>query len=179
MLRKAKLPKNGHCQTIHERWYKDARYRADLSEDGWTEEQIRQYDALASEDHSCEATPGERRRWEKNWHTVLNKEGKQGPMRQRPDFREAKQADRQLYKEHAESTGEGPNPTHPAHQARQNYRQQFEGSEEYNCTVHLELDGNFTVQQVRLHSSSQWQQHDDWKSNQSWDYLRFSTWIEQ
>ena len=74
MLRKAKFPKNGHCQTIVERWYKDAKYRADVSEHGWTEEQIRQYDALALEDHSYEATPGEKRRWEKNWHIVSKKE---------------------------------------------------------------------------------------------------------
>ena len=68
MLRKAKLPKSGHCHTILERWYQDAKYRADLSEHGSTEEQIRQYDALALEDHSYEAAFGERRRWEKSWH---------------------------------------------------------------------------------------------------------------
>ena len=28
-------------------------------------------------------------------------------------------------------------------------------------------------------SSSQWQQNDEWKSNQSWDYWRSSTWTEQ
>ena len=49
MLRKAENTKNGYCQTILERWYKDAQYRANLSEHGWTEEQIRQYDALALE----------------------------------------------------------------------------------------------------------------------------------
>ena len=32
MLRKAKLPKNGSCETILERWYKDAKFRADLSD---------------------------------------------------------------------------------------------------------------------------------------------------
>ena len=42
---------------------------------------IREYDALALEGHSDEDTPGEIRRWEKNWHIVLNKEGKQGPLR--------------------------------------------------------------------------------------------------
>ena len=59
-LRKAKLPKNGRLQ--------DAKYRGDLSEHGRTEEQIRQYEALALKDHSYEATPTERRRWEKNRH---------------------------------------------------------------------------------------------------------------
>ena len=41
MLRKARSAKNGHCQN------RDAKYRADLSEHRLTEEQIRQYDALA------------------------------------------------------------------------------------------------------------------------------------
>ena len=169
MLRKAKLPKNGHCHTILERWYKDAKCRADLSEHGSTEEQNRQYDALALVDRSYEAAFGERRRWEKSWHIV--------PMRQRPDFREAKQAQRQPYKEHAESTGEGINPIHPAHQARQNYRQQFSGSEEYNYTVHPRTGWKY-YPSTSSSSSSQWQ-HDDWKSNQSLDCWRSSTWTEQ
>ena len=62
MLRKAKLPRHGSCETILERWYTDADYQKSLSDEGWTEEKLRQYDALALEDHSCEATPEERRR---------------------------------------------------------------------------------------------------------------------
>ena len=110
MLRKAKLPNNGYCQTILERWSQDAKYCADLSEHGWTEEQIRQYDALALEDHTYDATTGETR-LEKNWNIVLNNEGNQGPMRQRPDSREANQAHRQQCKEDAESACEGSNPS--------------------------------------------------------------------
>ena len=60
VLRKGKLPKNGSCHTILERWYKDADYQMSLSDEGWTEEKIRQHDALALEDHSYEATPEER-----------------------------------------------------------------------------------------------------------------------
>ena len=59
MLRKAKLPKNGSCETILERWSTDAVYQKSLSDEGWTEEKIRQYDTLALEDHSCEARPAE------------------------------------------------------------------------------------------------------------------------
>ena len=55
MLGKAELPKNGSCQTILERWYSDNKYRKSLSEEGWTEKHIRQYDELAPEDHSYEA----------------------------------------------------------------------------------------------------------------------------
>ena len=40
MLRKAKLPKNGSCETILERWHTDADYQKALSAEGWTEERI-------------------------------------------------------------------------------------------------------------------------------------------
>ena len=67
---------------------------------------------------------------------VFNKEGVQGPMRQRPDFREAKHAYRRLYKEHVESTGQGNKSIHPAQQRRQNSQQQFDEHEEHAFTVH-------------------------------------------
>ena len=92
-----------------------------------------------------------RRRWEKNWQIVVNKEGKQGPMRQRPDFCEAKHTYRQLHKEQVESTGEGNSSIHPADQTRQSDRQQFEGFEEYNYMVHPRTVWNMIHQQVRLH----------------------------
>ena len=57
-------------------------------------------------------------------------------MRQRPDFREAKHTNRQLYKDHVESTGEGKSSIHPADQLRQSHRQRFKGFEEYNYRVH-------------------------------------------
>ena len=38
ILRKAKLPKNGSCKTILERWHTDADYHKSLSAEGWTEE---------------------------------------------------------------------------------------------------------------------------------------------
>ena len=74
MLRRAKHPKNGSCETILERWHTDADYQESLSERGWTEERIRQYDALVLEDHSYEATSAERERWQRIWKFVLNKE---------------------------------------------------------------------------------------------------------
>ena len=51
---------------------------------------------------------------EKNWKIVLDKEGVQGPIRQRPHFREAKHAYRRLYTEHVASTGQGNKSIHPA-----------------------------------------------------------------
>ena len=70
----------------------DADYQKSLSAEGWTEEKIKEYDALALEDRSCEATLQERGRRQMNWTIVLNREGVHGPIRQRPDFREAKRA---------------------------------------------------------------------------------------
>ena len=58
MLRKAHSNKNGNCETILERWYKDDQYRKSLSCVGWTEEQ-KQYDAIALEDHSYVSTTEE------------------------------------------------------------------------------------------------------------------------
>ena len=51
MLQKARQPKHGGYKTILERWHKDDKYRKSLSEIGWTEKQIIQYDELALEDY--------------------------------------------------------------------------------------------------------------------------------
>ena len=61
MLQKARQPKHGGYRTILERWHNDDKYRKSLSAIGWTEEQIVQYDELALEDHSKNATRGGKR----------------------------------------------------------------------------------------------------------------------
>ena len=68
------------------RWHKDDNYRKSLSDIGWAEEQIIQYDELALDDHSKIATTEERTRNEKNWVLKVNKAGVQAPVNQRPDF---------------------------------------------------------------------------------------------
>ena len=107
VLRKGSNPINDTCKTILERWYKDDKYRKSLSDIGWTEEQIKQYDALASEDHSYVASPEERSHDKKSWKFSLNREGMQGPLNQRPDFFDAKHKCKILYEEHTARTGEG------------------------------------------------------------------------
>ena len=67
MLRKAKLLKNGSCETILERWHSDADYQQSISDEGWAEEKIKEYDALALEDLSYQATLEEMERWYGNW----------------------------------------------------------------------------------------------------------------
>ena len=80
----------------------------------------------------------------------LNKVGVQGPIRQRPDLREAKHANRRLFKEHVESTGQGNKSIHQAQLRRHSSQQQFdEHDEEYAFSVHPR-----TGWQVRLHPRS-------------------------
>ena len=177
MLRKAKLPKNGSCETMLERWRTDADYQKSLSAEVWTEEKSKEYDALALEDHSYEATPQEWRPWQRNWKIVLNR-GVHNPIRQRPDFRDAECAYCRLFIEHVESSGQGNQSIHPAQQRRHNPPQQFEGHEEYAYKDHPRTGRRYYLS-TSSSSSSQWQQNNEWKSNQSWDYWRSSTWTEQ
>ena len=72
-------------KTILEGWHDDDKYRKSLSDIGWAEEQIIQYDASALEDYSNVATWQERSQNAKSWTSSLNKEGIQGPMNQRSD----------------------------------------------------------------------------------------------
>ena len=134
---------------------------------GWSEEQIVQYDELALEDHSYIATSGERHRNEKSWVLKLNKEGAQGPMYQRPDFVEAKREMKRLHDEHVEETSEGNTPIHPVQRSRQRRSHQFEGLEEYNYQIDAQTSGpskprgNLSRNQTHSSSSNQW------KSNKS------------
>ena len=84
-----------------------------MSDIGWAEEQIVQYDELALEDHFYIATVEERTRNEKNWVLSLNNEGVQGPLNQRSDFVEAKRELKRLHDEHVKENSEGNSPIHP------------------------------------------------------------------
>ena len=102
--RKTRQCKHGGHNTILERWHKDDEYRKSLSKNGWTEEQIVQYDKLALEDHSYVAIKEERIRNRKGWVLKLYKEAAQGPMNQRLDFADAKREFKRLHDEHAKET---------------------------------------------------------------------------
>ena len=62
MLKKARKHKSGGYKTTLERGHDDEKHRKSLSDIGWTEEQIIQYDAIALEDHTYGATWQERSR---------------------------------------------------------------------------------------------------------------------
>ena len=91
----------------------DVRNRKSLSDIGWTEERVLQYEEIAVEDHSYVATRQERSRNETSWKLSLNAEGIQGPMNQRSDFKEAKQTCKRLYHEFSTITGSGNEPIPP------------------------------------------------------------------
>ena len=80
LLKKARKHKSGGYKNILDRWHNDDKYRKSLSDIGWTEERINQYDEIALEDHSYIATRQEGSRNEKSWKLALNAEGKQGPI---------------------------------------------------------------------------------------------------
>ena len=133
MLQKVRQHKHGGSKTILERLHKDDDYRKSLSDIGWTEEQIIQYDEVALEDHSYMATPKNSQR--ENWFLSLNQEGVQGPMNQRPDFVEAKRKYKRLHDEHVKETSEGNTPIHSTQRTIQQRDQQFEGLEECDYQV--------------------------------------------
>ena len=175
-------------QNILKRWHKDYKYHESVADIGWTEEQIIQYDQLSLENHSKSATSEERDRTEKSWVLKLNKEGSQGPMNQGRDFVEAKREMKRLHDEHAKEISEGNTPIHLVQRSRQRRHQQCEGLEEYNFYVDAQTgwrtctsksQGNLSQNPTHLSSSTQWEQHDDWKSKKSWTYWRSSSWTEQ
>ena len=71
MLKKARKHENGH-RNILDRWNNDDKYRESLSDAGWTEERIIQYDKIVLEDPSYIATRQERSRNEKSWKLSLS-----------------------------------------------------------------------------------------------------------
>ena len=145
MLRKARKHKSGGYKIILDRLHDD-KYRKSLSDIGWSEEQIIQYDAIALEDHSYVATWQERSRNGKSWKISLNAEGIQGPLNQRSDLKEAKQKCKRLCDEHTAITGDGNKPILPRQQVRQRLRQQFEGLSMNTITVlNVVQDGDSTL----------------------------------
>ena len=136
MLQRARQPKHGGYKTILERWHNDDQYCKSLSEIGWIEEQLIQYDELvALEEHSYIAARGERDRDEKRWVLKLNVAGAKGPTNQRPDFVEAKREMKRLHGEHVTKTSEGNRPIHPLQRSRQRRGHQFEGLDECDYQI--------------------------------------------
>ena len=69
----------------------------------------------AIEDHTYKVTPEEKRRYKGQWYLSLNKAGKNGPMKLRPDDRAAVMMKNRLHHEAGEPIEE---PIHPGQQRR-------------------------------------------------------------
>ena len=184
MLQKAREPTHGGHKTIVERWQKDDKYRTSLSEIGWTEEQIFQYDKLALEDHRFSATRKERDRYESMCVLKLNEEGAQAPWTRRLDYVEAKREMERLHDEHVKKTSEGSVPIHPSQRLRQPRGQKFEGLKQHNYRVDPQTGRRFyptksqghLARQTLSSSSTNWEHQNTW-TTRSWDW-QTSSWSD-
>ena len=135
MLQKARQPKHGGNKSILERWHKDEQYRKSVSEIGWTEEQIIEYDKIALEDHSYVATRSERIQNTKHGVLRLTQDGAQQPLHQRLDFAQAKRECKRLHDECVTRTQQEYRTIPRDQQARQRRGPTFEGIDEYDYRV--------------------------------------------
>ena len=96
----------GHFTGIHDRFLRGPVYRESQLAIGWTEQKCKDMDELAKEDHTYHLTPEEHRRYQGQCYLTLNKSGKNGPMRLRPDFRTTVSLKNRLHRESGEQVEE-------------------------------------------------------------------------
>ena len=135
MLPKARQPKHGGHKSMLERWHTDAQYRKSLSDIGWAEEQVTEYDKIALESHSHVTTRSERIHKSKHWILGLNQDGVQQPLYQQPDLAQAKRECKRLHDEHVTRTQQDYRTIPRDQQARQRKGQAFEGIDEHDYRV--------------------------------------------
>ena len=103
-----------HFTGIHDRFLRD-QFIVNHNSFGWSERKCTEWDELAKEDHKNKLTPVERRRYKGQWYLTLNKEGKNGPMQLRSDYRAAALMQNRLHHESGEPIEES---IHPGQQRR-------------------------------------------------------------
>ena len=104
-----------HFTGIHDRFLRDPVYRESQLVIGWSEQKCKEWDDLAREDFSYKLTPEQNRRHKGQWYLTLNKAGKNGPMKLRPDYRSAVSMKNRLHLESGEQVEE---PIHPDQYSR-------------------------------------------------------------
>ena len=109
------LTQGEHITGIHDRFLRDPVYRESQLAVGWSEQTCKEWDELAKEDHTYKLTPEEKRRYKGQWYLTLNKAGKNGPVKLRPDYRAAFMMKNRLHHESGEPVEE---PIHPGQQSR-------------------------------------------------------------
>ena len=136
MLQKANQPKHGGHKTILERWRKDDRYRNYLTSGGWTEEHIKEYDAIALQKQTHVASRTEGRRISQNWVLKDNRQGAQQiPRDQQPDFAQATKITKRLHDEHLKETQADVRSPETSKSFCQSRGQEFQGLEKFNFRV--------------------------------------------
>ena len=95
-----------HFTGIHDRFLRDPVYRESQLAIGWKEQQCKEWDELAQEDHTYRLTPEELRRYQGQWYLTLNKAGKNGLMKLRSEFRAAVLMKNRLHHESGEQVEE-------------------------------------------------------------------------
>ena len=102
-------------------------------------------------------------------------------MNQRP---EAKRKMKRLHDEHVKETSEGNTPIHPVQRSRQRRANNSKDLENFIIKSMPKQDGgpilrshrgNLSRNPTHSSSSTQWEQHDDWKPNKSWNSWRSSS----
>ena len=130
---------------------------------GWDEDFCARYDAIADI-----AKQAERSRKENSWKLALNTSGKNGPMDQRDDYREAKKTHERLFQEH----GKGNTRLHPKDQVRQRRSQQLTGTEEGTERVDPKTGWKWYEHPSTSSSPSSWQAA-SWRKSSSWNARYF------
>ena len=104
-----------HFKGIHDRFLRDQVFRESQLAIGWTEQKCKEMDELAKENHTYHLSLEEFKIYQGQWYLTLNKSGKNGPMRLRPDFRAAVSIKNRLHRESGEQVAE---PISPGHNRR-------------------------------------------------------------
>ena len=102
-----------HFTGIHDRCLRDPVYRESQLAIGCSEQECKESDEHAKEDHTYKVTPEEKRRYKGHWYLTLNKSSKNGPMKLRPDYRAAVMMKNRLHYKSGEPIEE---PIHPGQQ---------------------------------------------------------------
>ena len=135
---------------IHDRFLRDPVYCE------WSEQECKEWDEFAKEDHTYKLTPEEKRRYKGHWYLTLNKTGKNGPMKLRSDYRAAVMMKNRLHHESGEPVEE---PIHRGQQ-RRTRRGQEVFSEDYFSSARV--DQHTGWQHWPSSPSSSWWYASEW-----------------
>ena len=78
-----------HFTGIHDRFLRDPDYSESQLAIGLSEQECKEWDEPAKEDHTYKLTPEEKRRYKGQWYLTLNKAGKNGLLKLRSYYRAA------------------------------------------------------------------------------------------